>query len=80
MDKIPFLVINRISPFVYKAEMKRILSFIGTKSSGALPTYFAPGLISLLSDLCSMIWAAQPDTLEHTKMGVKSLVGISIKL
>ena len=30
MDKIPFLVINRISTFLYKTEMKRILSFIGT--------------------------------------------------
>jgi len=34
------------------------------------------GLISLLSALCSIIWAAHPLVLEITKIGVKKLMGI----
>lgn len=47
------------------------LWLMGVKSKGSGPVYLDMGLISFLKVRCSMIWAAQPEVLEITKMGVK---------
>jgi len=47
------------------------LSAIGMKSSLSGPMYFEIGRIIFLLCLCSIMWAAHPDVLEITKMGVK---------
>ena len=39
---------------------------------GSGPMYFEIGLIIFFIFLCSIMWAAQPDVLEITKMGVKN--------
>ena len=48
---------------------------MGMNFWGSGPMYLEMGLMSFLVVRCSMMWAAQPEVLEMTKMGVKKSLG-----
>jgi hypothetical protein len=45
---------------------------MGINLRGSGPMYFEMGLMIFLLCRCSMIWAAHPEVLAMTKMGVKN--------
>jgi len=47
------------------------LWLIGTKLIGSGPEYWDMGLMIFFDFLCSIMWAAHPEVLEITKIGVK---------
>ena len=44
---------------------------MGVKAIGSGPVYLEMGRMSFFDFLCSIIWAAHPEVLDITKIGVK---------